>query len=136
LGLVLVVDTNVVAYLLIEGEKTGQARDLWAADHDWHAPRLLFYELANVFCRLAKQRALPLQAGLAGLERGASLVRMLDRDPPAARILEIASKLGLTAYDACYLATAEMVRAPLVTEDIRLLRVAPQVARSLASFRS
>jgi predicted nucleic acid-binding protein len=132
----LVVDANVVAYLLVEGEKTAQARELWARDHDWHAPRLLFYELANVFCQLVKQQALPLESGLDGLKSGVGLVRMLDREPPVARILEIALKLRMSAYDACYLATAETLRAPLVTEDARLLRAAPEIARSLESFGS
>ncbi|OFW57087.1 MAG: hypothetical protein A2133_06210 [Actinobacteria bacterium RBG_16_64_13] len=132
----LVVDANIVAYLLVEGEKTDQARALWAADHDWRAPRLLYYELANVFCRLVKERALPREAAVAGLERGTDLVRMLAEGPPGARILEIASKLGLSAYDACYLATAERLRVPLATEDSRLLRLAPEIARSLSSFES
>jgi len=130
----LVVDANVVAYLLIEGDKTSQARDLWAIDHDWRAPRLLFYELGNVFAQLVKQRAISLEAGITGLESAAGLVRLHEQDPPAARLLEIAAKLAVTAYDASYLATAEALDAPLVTEDGRLLRVAPQVARSLGSF--
>jgi predicted nucleic acid-binding protein len=132
----LVVDANVVAYLLIEGERTEQARELWASDRDWLAPRLLFYELANVFSQLVKQRALPFDAGVAGLESSVALVRMLDREPPAARVLEIASKLRISAYDASYLATAEALRAPLVTEDVRLLRAAPEIARALGSFES
>ena len=54
--------------------------------------------------------------------------------PSPARVLVIATQLGLSAYDACYLAAAETLRVPLVTEDVGLLRVAPEVARSLASF--
>lgn len=129
----LVVGANIVAYLLIEGEKTVQARELWATDHDWHAPRLLFYELTNVFSQLLKQRALSLEAASSGLDSGLGLVRLLDADPPAARILEIASRLSLSAYDASYLAASELLRAPLVTEDARLLRAAPEMARSLES---
>jgi predicted nucleic acid-binding protein len=128
----LVVDANIVAYLLVEGEKTAQARGLWATDHDWHAPRLLFYELASVFAQLLKRRALSPEAASSGLESVLGLVRLLDADPPAARILEIASTLSLSAYDASYLATAEIVRAPLVTEDARLLRAAPEITRSLS----
>ena len=131
----LVVDANIVVYLLTQNERTAQARELWASDRDWRAPRLLFYELANVFSQLVKQRALSLEAAAAGLEAGAGLVRMLDREPPAGRIVEISTKLGLSAYDACYLATAEMLRAPLVTEDSRLLRAAPQ-ARWLHGCRT
>jgi predicted nucleic acid-binding protein len=129
---VLVVDANVVVYLLADSERTADARRLWAADHDWWAPRLIVYELANVFTRLVRARALALEAAMAGLETGVRVVRILQRDPPASRILEIASKSGLSAYDATYLAAAEQLRAPLVTEDVRLLRAAPQMTRRLA----
>jgi len=131
----LVVDANVVAYLLVAGEKTEQARELWEKDRDWHAPRLLYYELANVFTRLVKQAVTTPAEGRAGLESALGLVRLLDTDPSPARILEIASRLEISGYDACYLGAAEMLRAPLVTEDIRLLRAAPGVARPLESFR-
>ena len=130
----LVVDTNVVAYLLVEGEKTAQARGLWATDPDWRAPRLLSYELANVFCQLIRQQAISFEEGVAGLDIGLGLVRAVDRNPAHARVLEIASSLTISAYDACYLATAEAMGSPLVTEDARLLRLAPQIARSLESF--
>jgi len=131
---VLVADANIVVYLLTQNERTARARELWAADSDWRAPRLLFYELASVFSQLVRRRALSRETAVTGLETGAALVRMLDREPPAGRILEICAKLNLSAYDACYLATAEMLRAPLVTEDARLLRAAPELARSLDSL--
>lgn len=130
----LVVDANVVAYLLIEGDKTERARGLWQIDRDWRAPRLLTYELANVFAQLVLQGALAFEVAHEGLGRGLALVRLVDREPDAGRILEIATGLRLSAYDTTYLATAEALRVPLVTEDARLLRAAPEVAKSLASF--
>jgi predicted nucleic acid-binding protein len=130
----LVVDANIVAYALIEGEKTAEARALWAMDNDWRAPGLLFYELASVFAQLVRQQAISLDTGVAGLESSASLVRRDEQDPPAARVLEIAAKLGVSAYDASYLAVAEALGTPLVTEDRRLLRAAPSITRSLGSF--
>lgn len=132
----LVVDTNIVVYLLTKNERTARTRELWTTDPDWWAPRLLHYELVNAFSLMVKRQAVPLEAGIAGLEAGLGLVRMLDREPPAARILEIASKSGLSAYDASYLATAEILRAPLITEDARILRAAPAIAFSVESFRS
>jgi predicted nucleic acid-binding protein len=130
----LVVDTNVVAYLLVEGEKTAQARALWAMDQDWRAPRLLSYELANVFCQLIGQHAISFEEGVAGLDIGLGLVRAVDGDPAHARVLEIASSLSISAYDAYYLATAEAMSSQLVTEDVRLLHLVPEIARSLESF--
>lgn len=130
----LIVDANVVAYLLIDGEKTEQARHLWAIDPDWYAPRLVLYELANVFSRLVRQRSLVLEAALEGMESARRVVRILAQEPATTRILEMAHELDLSAYDSCYVASAEGERAPLVTEDARILRAAPEIARSLRSF--
>lgn len=95
-------------------------------------PCLLHCELTNVFARLVKHKALTFEAALAGLESASRLVRLLASEPAPARGLEIASKLGLSAHDACYLAAAELMGAPLVTEDARLLGAAPEIARPLA----
>jgi predicted nucleic acid-binding protein len=130
----LVVDANVVAYLLVEGDKTAMARALWAVDADWCSPGLVFYELANVFAQYVRQGAVSLEAAIAGLESAALLVRPFNQDPPAARVLEIASKLELSAYDATYLAAAEALGMRLVTEDRRLLRVAPGITSPLEAL--
>jgi predicted nucleic acid-binding protein len=37
----IVVDTNVIAYLLLEGEHTEQAEAVFCKDPDWVAPHLL-----------------------------------------------------------------------------------------------
>jgi predicted nucleic acid-binding protein len=51
-------------------------------------------------------------------------------------VLEIAAQLHLSAYDAAYLAAAEALGTRLITEDTRLLGVAPEIARSLTSVGS
>jgi predicted nucleic acid-binding protein len=129
---VIVVDANIVVYLLTANERTEEARRLWAADHDWWAPRLLVYELANLFARLVRSRAVSLETGITALNAGVRIVRVPEQEPPPGRILEVASRLDLSAYDASYLAIAERLRAPLITEDERLLRAAPGIAQSLA----
>jgi predicted nucleic acid-binding protein len=129
---VIVVDANIVVYLLTMSDRTEDARRLWSTDGDWRAPRLLVYELANVFARLVRAGALSLEDGMAGLEAGARLVAVTEQEPSPSRILEIASKLDLSAYDATYLALAERLGVPMFTEDARLLRAAPAIARSPA----
>ncbi len=41
---------------------------------------------------------------------------------------------GLTAYDAAYVALAEEVRAPLITDDRLILERAPAIARALTDW--
>jgi hypothetical protein len=110
--------------------------------HDRYVPSglLTYTRSISLACRagtdaqLVRQQAISLDEGVTGLDMGLGLVRAVDRDPAHARVLEIASSLTISAYDACYLATAEAMGSPLVTEDVRLLRLAPEIARSLASF--
>ena len=44
----IVIDTNVVAYLLIEGERTSACRRAFAKDPEWCAPFLWRSEFRNV----------------------------------------------------------------------------------------
>jgi predicted nucleic acid-binding protein len=58
----IVVDTNVVAYLLLGGEKTGEARMVFHKDPTWAAPLLWRSEFRNdcEFVALAQQLDVPL----------------------------------------------------------------------------
>jgi predicted nucleic acid-binding protein len=38
------------------------------------------------------------------------------------RALDLALKWEVTAYDACYLALAEEIKAPLITDDQKLIK--------------
>jgi predicted nucleic acid-binding protein len=131
---VLVVDANVVAYFLVEGDKRAEARELRTRDQEWYAPRLLFYELASAFSFFVKRKIMTFEAALDGLESGLGLVHLFDQEPPGLRVLAIASRLNLSGYDASYVAAAEAWGVPLVTEDARILRAAPQIARSIGSL--
>ncbi len=50
--------------------------------------------------------------------------------------LEHARRFGVSAYDARFLAVAEKLRSPLVTEDARLRAAAPSLTRSIADALS
>nr|WP_283645820.1 hypothetical protein [Alteromonas macleodii] len=46
----IVVDTNVIAYLLIRGERSAAMDRLQQLDSEWVAPRLWLDEFLNVLC--------------------------------------------------------------------------------------
>ena len=130
----LVVDANVLAYFLVQGERTDQARSLRAMDPDWQAPALIFYEIASVLAQLAKRGGISLEAAQAAFATALTLVTPIWSQAAGSRAMEIAVRLDVSAYDACYLATAESLGVSLATEDTRLLRLAPEIARTPASW--
>jgi predicted nucleic acid-binding protein len=128
---VLVVDTNVVAYLLIEGDRTEQARALYARDPDWRSEGFLLIEFSNLlatYLRAGRLEARAAESLLAAAERTLTGVVNL----PHARALALAGELGVSAYDARFLAVARQAGRRLVTEDAKLLRAAPELTRPLA----
>lgn len=51
----IVVDTNVIGYLLIEGDRTTPARSLWHDKPDWRVPPLWRHEFLNVLATFVRR---------------------------------------------------------------------------------
>ena len=130
----IVADTNLVGYLLIEGERTTEARRIWRRDADWMLPPLWRSEFLNVLA--LSVRAGELGAGQARLcwQRAAALFRSSELEPGGTAVLETALRLGISAYDAHFVVVAEELGAMLVTADRELLERCPEQAVSMARF--
>lgn len=125
-----VVDTNVLAYLLIEGERTAQARWLYDHDPDWRSEGFILVEFSNILATYRRSGAL--DEGAAGrLLASAEQVLTGSINLPHARALQIAAEFGVSAYDARFLGAARSLREKLVTEDAKLRRAAPGLTRSI-----
>ena len=127
----IVVDTNVVAYLLIEGERTAEAQALYARDPDWRSEGFLLVEFSNMLATYVRSSRLDAPAA-AGLLAGAQRILTGTVALPHARALDLALEFGVSAYDARFLAVARNLGAKLVTEDAKLHRVAPALTQTLA----
>ena len=121
-----VVDASVGIRLFLPEEHAEQVQKLFESALDdptdtIFVPDLFFIECANVLWKkvrrgeysqdMARQNLADLRA--LGLPTTPTSELM-------ARALEIACEHGVTAYDACYVALAEMKEAPLLTADSRL----------------
>lgn len=128
----IVADTNLIVYHVIEGDRSEAASRVRQRDADWVAPPLWRSEFRNALVqhvrhdRLSAERA----RGAWGIAR--SLVRDAEVDPLAA--LDTAFERGLSGYDAEFAALAEALGVPLVTDDRRVLTACPGLAVSLDAF--
>ena len=57
----IVVDTNIVAYLLLPGEWTAAAESLWISDGEWAAPLLWRSEFRNILAGYMRRGLLTLE---------------------------------------------------------------------------
>jgi predicted nucleic acid-binding protein len=129
---VLIVDTNVVAYLLIEGDYTAAARSLHRRDDDWRSDAFIMVEFANVLTASIAARRLDLVLAQRFLADAASLLQGRLTSIPHDSVLSLAVQYRVTAYDARFLALAQLVGSRLVTEDAKLRAAAPSLTQSLA----
>ena len=125
----IVVDASVILDLILaQSAAEAIGRRLFAPTETLHAPELLDLEVLQVLRRHWR-------AGSLSASRGEIAVADLDDLPvirhPHGELVERIWQLraDVTAYDAAYLALAEALDAPLVTQDARLARAAGHTAR-------
>ena len=130
----IVVDANVIIYLVRDNSLTRLARAAYAQDPDWIVPPLWEAEALNGLLREAQAGYLTLEDALQAADQAVALLGSRVRPCDHRAVLRVAQAEGLTAYDACYVALARSLGVLLVTEDGQIKRRCPDVARSLSSF--
>jgi predicted nucleic acid-binding protein len=131
-----VLDASVILkwYTRSDEELLGEARELRRrheqADLAVVVPAILFLEILDV----AGRRWLWDEAALLDL---ADELKALQVDVVATDLTAIATWIsrGLSSYDAAYVALAETLEIPLVTDDARVASIAGVLAIPLADVR-
>ena len=129
-----VTDVNVIAYLLIPGERSLLAEKAFRKDPDWIVPLLWRSEFRNIVALYMRQTGMPLAQAESTLERAESLVRGNEYNVQSKSVLTWIVDSKLSAYDAEYAALAKDLSVKLITVDKKLLREASFVAVGLEDF--
>jgi predicted nucleic acid-binding protein len=131
-----VIDTNVLAYLLLVGNKTEEAQALLVQDGDWRSDYFVLVEFTNVLVTYIRTRGLPREQAAGLLSEAEGLLGDGLQFAPHNDALTLASQYSVSAYDARFLAVARSHDARLVTEDAKLRAAAPALTVSLAEALS
>ncbi|MCC5805072.1 MAG: type II toxin-antitoxin system VapC family toxin [Opitutales bacterium] len=124
----IVVDSNILLYLLIEGDRTGAVVRLQEREPVWVAPRLWLDEFLNVLCTYERLGRTTAAENLRRVELAGEVVARSYFVPPA-RTLALARRTGCSGYDSQFLALAEDLGVYLYTFDEKVLTSAPDLAR-------
>jgi predicted nucleic acid-binding protein len=125
------VDTNIVAYLLIDGDFTEATRHLRKSDPDWRSEAFLMIEFTNVLTASIASQRMTLQLAEDFLSKANALLEGKLTHIAHESALQMAVRFRVSVYDARFLALAEQLGRRLVTEDAKLRSAAPALTQSL-----
>jgi predicted nucleic acid-binding protein len=128
---VIVVDTNVVAYLYLESEFTSRAEALLRGDPDWAVPLLWRSEFRNILAGAIRREALDFDAVRQILAEAEGLLAGGEHEVGSSQVLELVRDSDCSAYDCEFAALALQLGVKLVTMDSKLLKAFPKLAVSL-----
>jgi predicted nucleic acid-binding protein len=132
----IVVDTNVIAYLFLPGANTEKARSAFLKDPEWAAPLLWRSEFRNVLALYLRKKQLSQAEALGLATEAEKLMHGREYQVSSHSVLGLAAVSKCSAYDCEFVALAEHLRLPLVTSDSGLLKAFPKIAVSLGEFSS
>lgn len=125
----IVVDASAVLEVLLQTSNTPAVeKRLYEAGQTLHAPHLIDIEVAQVLRRVAMAGRIDGDRGRMALSDFADLP--MQRYPHELLMPRVwVLRHNLTAYDAAYVALAELLDAPLLTRDGRIARATGHRAR-------
>ncbi len=130
----IVADANLIAYLILPGERTEQAEAILLEDPVWVVPFLCTSELRRVLNRYVRSGDLTLKQAVAAMERATGLIGGREAPVDSREVLELAQRSGCSTYDCEYVALANALGVRLVTSDKAVLKAFAGVAVSPEAF--
>ncbi|MBC5799196.1 MAG: type II toxin-antitoxin system VapC family toxin [Candidatus Eremiobacteraeota bacterium] len=130
----IVVDTNIIAYLYLPNPLRESAVALLRADRAWRAPLLWRSEFRNVLGGYLRRADLALEAALSIYEAAVDLMRPGESAPPTGTVLGCVVASALTAYDCEFVSLAQSLCCRLITADRQILSAFPQQAVELRTY--
>jgi predicted nucleic acid-binding protein len=131
---VIVVDTNVIAYLLLGGEKTSRTRSIFERDSKWAAPLLWRSEFRSVLAMYIRQGKLKPEKAMEFMNEGEILLEGEEYQVDSWRIIKLIDSSNCSAYDCEFVALAQSLNVPLITSDKQIINEFPETAISIESY--
>jgi predicted nucleic acid-binding protein len=125
---VIVVDTNILAYLYLPTAYTASAEALLQKEPDWAAPVLWRSEFRNLLAGYLRRKTLSFEDAKAVQAEAESLLAGNEYDVSSDRVLELVRDSDCSAYDCEFVALAIQLDVKLVTMDAKLLKAFPSRA--------
>lgn len=122
----IVVDTNVVAYLFLGGEFASQAEAWLRRDREWAVPVLWRSEFRNLLSGYLRRKQLTFDAVRQIQREAEALLVGSEHEVDSERVFELVRDSNCSAYDCEFISVATRLRVKLVTSDKKILNAFPK----------
>lgn len=129
----IVVDSNVLAYLYLPCEHTAAAEALLERDPDWMAPILWRSEFRNILAGYMRRKTISFEQANSLQSEAESLLAGAEFEVDSRTVLELVRDSSCSAYDCEFAALAMQLGTRLVTMDKKLLQAFPKLAIALST---
>jgi predicted nucleic acid-binding protein len=130
----IVVDSNIIAYLYLPSDYTGLAEKLLENDPHWVAPILWRSELRNVLAGYLRRKILNFHQIYAIQKEAEELLRDREFELESNDVFQLVARSECSAYDCEFVALALRLRCKLVTMDKKILVNFPDLTVALTDF--
>ncbi len=118
----IIIDASVVIAVIVnESQKSALIEK--TREVDLIAPAFIHWEIGNAFSAMLKRKRITVNQAMRAIQ-GYQKIPIRFVDVELSDTLELAAELNIYAYDAYVLRCAQKYRAPLLTLDDQLLRLA------------
>ena len=124
----IVVDTNILAYLYLPTEHTQKVEALLAKDPEWIAPTLWRSEFRNVLALYLRKHLLTSDQALAIQSEAEALLQDNEYFVNSHDVLQLVQNSECSAYDCEFVALAQSMNVQMITMDKKILKNFPETA--------
>jgi predicted nucleic acid-binding protein len=130
----IVADTNLLIYLYAQGQRTEESEAVLQLDALWAMPLLWRSEFRNSLIGLVRAHALQLDDALTMIDEAERWLTGREYNVLSRQVLSLANQSGCSAYDCEFVALAQDLEVPLVTNDRQILKAFPSIAVSPSAY--
>ena len=130
----IVVDTNLLVYLYLTGQRTAEAEAVARKDAAWAAPLLWRSEFRNALAGLVGRRALAVEEASRMADEAERWMAGREYGVVSHHVLHLAARSGCSAYDCEFVSLAQDLATSLVTTDQQVLAAFPGTAVAPKTF--
>ena len=130
----IVVDTNIIAYMTFSTPYSPIVSALYQKDPVWEAPLLWKSEFLNVLALHYRKGLVPYHEGLNALDFAERLIGSREHRVPAKAVIDAVVDSTCSSYDCEFIVLAKRLETRLVTYDKNIISQFPDIALTAEAF--